>query len=165
MQNKVLHEVAKALAGVGCVVVRFNYRGIGLSGGPWVEGHGARDDYRAVLDWLEAQHHGLPFWAAGYSFGSWVAMTTGATDDRVSALVGVALPVELLDYGPLTESQKPKFLVQGDYDTVSPLRTVQRLYAEMPEPRELIVIEGADHTFDGHILEVGEALTDLLADY
>ncbi|MGH9158723.1 MAG: alpha/beta hydrolase [Vicinamibacteraceae bacterium] len=164
MQNKVLHEVTKALAGIGCVVVRFNYRGVGLSGGPWVEGHGARDDYRAVLDWLEIQQRGLPLWAVGYSFGSWVAMTTGAKDDRITALVGIALPVESLDYELLTESHKPKFLVQGDYDTMSPLRAVQRLYAEMPEPRELVVIEGADHTFDGHVLEVGEALTDLLSD-
>jgi alpha/beta superfamily hydrolase len=165
MQNKVLHEVAKALADIGCLVLRFNYRGVGLSGGPWVEGHGARDDYRAALDWLETEHRGLPFWAVGYSFGSWVAMTTGAKDDRVTTLVGIALPVELLDYTLLTESEKPKFLVQGDYDSVSPLGAVQRLYAEMPESRELVVIEGADHTFDGHILELGEALTDLLADF
>ncbi|MPY88354.1 MAG: alpha/beta hydrolase [Luteitalea sp.] len=165
MQNKVLHVAAKTLVDMGCVVLRFNYRGVGLSGGPWVEGHGARDDYRAALDWLETRHRGAPFWAVGYSFGSWVAMTTGAKDDRVVALVGIGLAAESYDYAVLTDSEKAKFLIHGDHDSISPLRAVQRLYARIPEPRELVVIEGADHAFDGHVLDVGDTLGDLLADF
>jgi fermentation-respiration switch protein FrsA (DUF1100 family) len=62
-------------------------------------------------------------------------------------------------------SVKPKFFVQGEADEVCPLEGMRAFYAKLPEPKELVVVDAADHLFDGRAQEVGEALEDLLADF
>ena len=104
-------------------------------------------------------------WAAGYSFGAWVAMATGSADPRVSALIGIGAPFERHDFSPVEASAKPKFLVHGEEDEVCPLKVVRKHYAAMADPRELAIVEGADHAFDGKASEVGDALFELLEDF
>jgi hypothetical protein len=146
-------------------VVRFNSRGVGLSEGEFTNGPAETGDLRAVLDEVAARYPTLPLWALGYSFGAWVAMTTGAHDRRVEALVGIAPPVERYDFSALLDCATPKFLIQAERDDLTPLKAAQRFYGRLPEPREWVVIEGADHAFDGKAIEVGEAIEDLLGDY
>ena len=62
-------------------------------------------------------------------------------------------------------STKPKFLIQGEADDVCPVEALWRFYAALLEPKELVVIDAADHLFEGKTQEVGEALEDLLADF
>ena len=165
MHTKAVYRATKALARIGCVVLRFNFRGVGQSEGAWDEGRGERDDFRAALDFMAARHPELELWAAGFSFGSWVALTVGAADDRVSVLLGIAPAVNMHDYSVLESSTKPKFFIHGERDELIPLKTMREFYGRLPEPRELIVIDGADHLFDGRVLEVGDAVEDLLGDY
>ncbi len=63
------------------------------------------------------------------------------------------------------ESVKPKFFVQGESDEVCPLEAMWAFYGRLHEPKELVVIDGADHLFEGKTQEVGEALEDLLGDF
>jgi hypothetical protein len=165
MLSKVVHHAAQGFARIGCVVLRFNFRGSGLSDGTFAEGIGERQDFGAALDYLAARFPELPLWAAGYSFGSWVALEEGAGDPRVTVLVAIAPPVELYDYSSVARAGKPVFLIQGDRDDLSPLRATRRFYARLDEPKELAIVDGADHVFDGQAEEVGEAVEDLLADY
>jgi uncharacterized protein len=128
------------------------------------------EDYRAALDYLAATYPATPLWAAGFSFGAWVALETGADDDRVMALIGIAPPVATSASGmsytfPKTlRSTKPKFFVQGEADDICPLEAMWTFYGKLEEPRELVVIDAADHLFNGRTVEVGEALEGLLAD-
>ena len=62
-------------------------------------------------------------------------------------------------------STKPKFFVQGEADEVCPLEGMWKFYGRLEEPKELVVIDAADHLFDGKTQEVGEALEDLLGDF
>lgn len=165
MHTKVVFQGAKALARIGCVVLRFNFRGVGHSAGAWDEGRGEKDDYRAALDFLAAQHPGLELWAAGFSFGSYIALTCGAEDDRVCALIGVAPPVHRYDYAPVKRSPKPKFLIHGERDELIPLRAVRELYAQLDDPKEMVEIDRANHLFEGQASEVGDALEELLTDF
>lgn len=165
MRARVLHEATRGLVAAGCAVLRFNYRGVGLSAGRFSEGAREVGDLLAALDALAATHPGVPLWTGGYSFGAWLAMATGAADPRVRALIGIAAPVDQYDFSGVAASDKPKFLVHGALDAVCPLRAVQRFYGTMIEPRELVVIDGADHLFDGTASEVGDALRDLLEDF
>jgi alpha/beta superfamily hydrolase len=171
MHTKVVYQGAKALTRIGCAVLRFNFRGVGASEGQFDEGRGEFEDYRAALDYMAAQYPGVPIWAAGFSFGSWVALEVGAVDPRVLVLIGIAPPVVTsvsgLDYTfPNTlESTKPKFFVQGEGDEVCPIEGMWQFYGKLHEPKELVVIDGADHLFEGKTQEVGEALEDLLADF
>jgi hypothetical protein len=167
MHTKVVFQGAKALARSGCAVLRFNFRGVGRSEGEFDRGTGEKADFRAGLDYMSARYPNVPLWAAGFSFGAWIALETGAVDDRVSVLIGIAPPVTKsgYDFSNTRRSTKPKFFVQGEADDICPIQDMWKFYGEVPEPKELVVIDAADHLFDGHTSEVGEALEDLLGDF
>jgi alpha/beta superfamily hydrolase len=165
IRSRVVHEASRALRRLGAAVLRFNYRGQGFSAGTFSGGLQEPNDFRAALDAVAKLHQDVPVWAAGYSFGAWVALTTAATDPRVTALIGIAPPVDQYDFSALTTSATPKFLIQAERDEVCPLAVVRQFYARLPEPRELVVIEGADHAFDGKASDVGDAIEELLGDF
>ena len=165
MHTKVVYQGAKALVRIGCEVLRFNFRGVGRSAGEWDKGQGELDDFRAAVDFMAARHPGLEIWAAGFSFGSYVALTAGAHDDRICALAGIAPPVDRYDYAEVKGSTKPKFIIHGAEDELIPLKKVREFYAQLHEPKELVVIDRANHLFDGQTSEVGDALEDLLGDF
>ena len=99
------------------------------------------------------------------SFGSWVALTAAADNADVNALIGIACPVNKYDYSAVAAAAKPTFLIHGERDELIPLKEVRKFYATLSEPRELVVIDGADHLFDGKVSEVGDAIEDLLQDF
>jgi len=171
MHTKTVYQGAKGLARIGCAVLRFNFRGVGGSAGEFDQGEGEMADFRAALDYLAAKYPESPLWAAGFSFGAWVALETGAMDPRVDLLIGIAPPVATSVSGmnytfPNTlASTKPKFFVQGEADDVCPIEGMWAFYGKLEEPKELVVIDAADHLFDGRTQEVGEALEELLADF
>jgi uncharacterized protein len=165
MHTKAVYHAAKALARIGVSTLRFNFRGVGTSAGTHDGGPGEIEDYRAALDYLAAHRPSLPLWAAGFSFGSWVAWSAALDDPRVSLLLGVGLPVNRFDFSPVRESAKAKFLIHGERDELVPAREIRKFYAELSEPKELVVVDGADHLFDGKASEVGEAIEDLLHDW
>jgi len=165
MHTKVVFQGTKALTRIGCAVLRFNFRGVGRSAGTWDEGRGELDDFRAAVDFMAARYADLELWAAGFSFGSYIAMTCGATDDRICTLIGVAPPVDRYDYAPVTQSTKPKFIIHGERDEIISLKAVREFYARLQEPKELVEIDRANHLFDGQASEVGDALEELLSDF
>ena len=69
------------------------------------------------------------------------------------------------DFSNTKTSTKPKFFVQGEADDICPIQDMWKFYGTLLEPKELVVIDMADHLFDGHTTEVGEALEDLLKDF
>ena len=165
MHTKAVFQGAKALARIGCAVLRFNFRGVGRSAGEWDEGRGECDDFRAAIDFIAAQYPGVELWAAGFSFGAYVALTTGAQDDRICTLIGIAPPVNRYDFSIAKRSTKPKFIIHGEADELIPLKQVREFYAQLADPKELVEIDRANHLFDGQVGEVADALEDLLADF
>ena len=167
MHTKAVYQGTKGLIRAGCAVLRFNFRGVGKSQGSFTGGEGERGDFKAALDYMASRFPKVNLWAAGFSFGSWIALETGAVDDRVTVLIGIAPPVtrEGYDFSNTIRSTKPKFFVQGEADDICPIQDMWKFYGALPEPKELVVIDGADHLFDGHSVEVGEALEDLLGDF
>jgi uncharacterized protein len=171
MHTKAVYQGAKGLTRIGCGVLRFNFRGVGRSEGTFDKGEGEMDDFRAALDYMARRYPGTQLWAAGFSFGAWVALEVGAVDDRVTALIGIAPPVATSVSGMAYEfpntlaSPTPKFFVQGEADDVCPIEGMWSFYGKLHEPKELVVIDAADHLFEGKTVEVGEALEDLLGDF
>jgi alpha/beta superfamily hydrolase len=165
MHTKVVYQAAKAMSRIGCAVLRFNFRGAGSSAGEFTNGPGEMDDFRAALDFMHDRYPALPMWTGGMSFGSYVALTVGAADPRVTTLVGIALPVDRYDFDAVARSEKAKFFIHGERDEICPLKDMQKLYARAEEPKELVVIDAADHLFDGKVGEVADAIEDLLGDW
>jgi uncharacterized protein len=165
MHTKVVYQAAKALSRIGCAVLRFNFRGAGASAGQFTNGPGEMDDVRAALTAMTEKYPEVPLWAAGMSFGAWVALTVGAEDPRVSTLIGIALPITRYDFGAVERSTKAKFFIQGEFDELCPLKEMRAFYARAAEPKELVVIDTADHLFDGKVSQVAGAIEDLLGDW
>jgi alpha/beta superfamily hydrolase len=165
MHTKVVYQAAKALSRIGCAVLRFNFRGAGASAGTFSNGPGEIADFRAALTYMRQAYPDASLWVAGMSFGAWIALTAGAEDARVSTLIGIAPPVSRYDFDAVAQSTKPKFFIQGERDEICPLKDMREFYARAAEPKELVVIDGADHLFDGKVSEVAEAVEDLLGDW
>ena len=165
MHTKALYQAAKAMPRIGVAALRFNFRGVGRSTGTFDSGPGEKDDFRAALSYVEERFPDLPIWAAGMSFGSWIALTVGAEDPRVSLLLAIAPPVDRYDFEVLKTSTLPKFIVHGESDELISIKEIRKFYAQIPEPKELVTIEDATHLFEGKTSMVGEAVEDLLADF
>jgi alpha/beta superfamily hydrolase len=165
LHTKAVYHASKALARIGVASLRFNFRGVGCSKGTHSGGPGELDDYRAALDFVGNRYPGMPIWAAGMSFGSWIAWNVGLDDARVTLLLGIGLPVNRFDFSPVQLSTKAKFLIHGELDDLVPVREIRKLYSNLKEPRELVVVDGADHLFDGKTSELGDAVDDLLRDW
>ena len=158
MHNKVVFQAAKTLQSLGLPVLRFNFRGAGLSAGEHDKGRGEQDDVRAALDFLSGEFPGVPIVLAGFSFGSSVGLRVGCGDGRVRSLIGLGIPVNAANFSFLIDCPKPKLIVHGENDRYGARSKVQELFALIPEPKELVVVEGADHFFAGKLNEVDAAI-------
>src|ERR1700739_2176566 len=96
LHNKVVFHAMKALNTLGLPVLRFNFRGAGLSHGVHDQGSGEVDDVRTALDWLDHEFH-LPIVLAGFSFGAAVGLRAACPDDRVAALISLGTPISPVD--------------------------------------------------------------------
>jgi alpha/beta superfamily hydrolase len=162
MHTKAVYRATKALARLGCAVLRFNFRGVGRSEGMFDNAVGELDDFRAGLDFMAAHHHDTELWAAGFSFGAYIALTAGARDARVTTLIGIAPALQAYDFSEVRACRKPKYFVQGERDEICPLPYMQAFFAELPEPKALVVVPGATHLFTGKVDEVGRAIVAML---
>jgi alpha/beta superfamily hydrolase len=160
MHNKVVYQAAKVLHGRGIPVLRFNFRGAGLSEGRHDNGRGEQDDVRTALDYLAREFPGKPILLAGFSFGAWVGLHVACEDARVTRLIGLGIPVDnaAVDMSYLRVCAKPKLIIQGSNDTFGTRASVEALFATLPEPKRLVIIEGVDHFFSGKLAEVGAAI-------
>lgn len=157
MHNKVLFALAKALNGFGFPVLRFNFRGAGLSEGKHDFGRGEMEDVRAGLDWLEHEFR-LPIVFAGFSFGAAVGLRAACPDKRVVAAIAAGMPVEVearaYNYEFLRECAKPKLFVSGGEDEYGPRASLNEIVAMAAEPKKFVLVEGVDHYFAGKLEEL-----------
>ena len=162
LHNKVVFHTMKALNSFGFPVLRFNFRGAGLSESEHDNGRGEVDDVRAALDWMDHEYH-LPLILAGFSFGAAVGMAAACPDERVTALIALGVPAKPIDgrnydLGVLRGCAKPKLFVSGTRDQFASKAELEQLVAGAPEPKKLVLIEAADHFFEGRLREVRDAI-------
>jgi alpha/beta superfamily hydrolase len=157
MYNNVVTALAEAFQQADMMTLRFNFRGVGHSGGIHGGGDPEVDDVQAAISYLLSRQSVATVAVAGYSFGSMVGLRAGMSDARVHLLVGVALPVGRRDASFLRTAQKPTLLVSGDRDDISPLPILQELTVHLPDPQQLVTISAADHFFRGREREVAQA--------
>jgi len=152
MHNKVVYHTMKAFSTFGLPVLRFNFRGVGLSEGSFDDGQGEQNDVRAALTWLELNFR-RPILFAGFSFGSYVGLRACCSDIRVKGLIGLGVPAHAegrdYTYEFLPRCMQPKLFISGDHDQYGPRENMQKLFATAPEPKRLLWIKEADHFFQG----------------
>lgn len=165
MHNKVVYHAMKAFHSLGLPVLRFNFRGTGLSEGAHDHGRGEQDDVRAALDWLDVRldrNRRLPILFAGFSFGSYVGLRAACADPRVKGAVALGLPVHAegrdYSYEFLAHCVMPKLFISGTRDQYGPREKVESAVASAAPPAEMVWIHDADHFFAGKLVEVQEAI-------
>jgi len=186
MHNAVVAAIARALEAQGVMALRFNFRGVGQSGGEHDNGRGEASDVAGALDWLVAQPDVDPerIFLAGYSFGAWVGLAYAQGDMRVRAAAAVGLVawhysgtfyraqarpdlgVEPWQYDPhfLQSFTRPVLFISGERDPLSPPDEIRQLIDRIPAPKRLSIIAGATHSLNGHEQQVGELVAGFLTD-
>ncbi len=164
MHNKVVYQAAKSLDALGLAVLRFNFRGTGLSEGTHDRGEGERGDVRAALDFLAGEFPGVPLLAAGFSFGCWVGLRMGCEDERVKLLIGLGAPVNNVDFSYLLQCIKPKLFVHGENDQFGDPGKLKKLVATAPGENRVVIVEAADHFFVGKLDQVDTAITNWISE-
>jgi uncharacterized protein len=159
LHNKVVYQAAKALDGLGLPVLRFNFRGAGLSEGKHDRGRAEQDDVRTAVNFLATEFPGKPLLLAGFSFGCWVGLRVGCEDNRVERLVGIGAPVNGSDFSYLQQCFKPKLFVHGSNDEHGDINKVRAMVETLPGENELVVVEGVNHFFTGKIEQLGAAIS------
>lgn len=155
--------LGEALARSGYGVVLFDYRGYGDSTGrPSEEGLGR--DARAILGFTLRLAPDSPIVYFGESLGAAVAIGLSAKEppdalvlrSPFTSLGDVArfhyrLPVDVLlrDRYPSASTVEtlntPTLVIAGSADTIVPTVQSRRIHAIGPAPKELVIVEGADH--------------------
>jgi alpha/beta superfamily hydrolase len=159
MHFKVVFRVAKALRSAGLAALRFNFRGVGRSEGRFDHGIGEQDDAEAALDELERRYAPVPLVLGGFSFGSAVALRVGARDPRVRAVFALGYPASIFTEHPHLDARGvPRLFVQGEQDRFASGEALRALVEPRPGPREVVVVPGADHFFDGRLDALQEAV-------
>ena len=161
MHNKVVYHAMKALQALGLPVLRFNFRGTGLSEGKHDEGRGEQDDVRTALDWLEREFR-LPVLFAGFSFGAAVGLRACCGDARVKGLIALGLPTHAegrdYQYHFLASCTQPKLFISGTRDKYAPIEQLEEAFGIAAHPAEIVWIDGAEHFFAGKLDEVQLAI-------
>ena len=172
LHNKVVFHAMKALNSFGFPVLRFNFRGTGLSEGEHANGLGEVEDVRAALDWLEREFT-LPVIFAGFSFGAAVGLRAAYADNRVRALIALGLPAvrfadrmddRVYDFEYLRSCTKPKLFVSGSRDQFAPKGKLEALVYTFADPKKLVRIEAGDHFFEGRLKEMRTAIEEWTAE-
>lgn len=152
MHTKVVFHAMKAFAHFGLPVLRFNFRGTGLSEGTYTNGPGEIEDVRAAIDWLDTNFH-LPVLLAGFSFGANIGFRAGCGDARVHGLAGLGMPLSAggrhYSYEFLSGCTQPKLFLTGAEDPFGPRDTMEKVFDAAPAPKSMVWIDGAEHFFAG----------------
>ena len=167
MHNKVVFHTMKALNHFGFPVLRFNFRGTGLSAGTHDEGRGEIDDVKAALAWLKREF-ALPILFAGFSFGSAVGLRAACPDPHVKALISIGTPVtaegRAYSFSFLHGCAKPKLFISGDRDQYGPHSALEAVVAQAADPKQLVIVPG-DHFFAGHLSEMRMTIESWVAEF
>jgi len=167
MYNNVTSALKRRLLERGVVCLRFNFRGTGQSEGSHGGGVDELEDVRAAIDYLLEQKvvDAGRIIVAGYSFGCWVGLRAASTDTRPSRLIGISPPVDHYDFSFLVDETRPKFLIAGDRDFVCTKSKFMQLVEKIPEPKQSLLIAGADHFHSGREGDLVNAMDGFLDKY
>ncbi len=158
MHNKVVYRVARGLRRTGCVVLRFNYRGVNLSEGTYDAGLGEAEDARLALKTLAGRYPDLPLVLAGFSFGSRIALRLAGEEPDLERVIAVGFPTTIPEHSYVDKVKIPKYFVQSTQDAFGPREQFSAFYDALPEPKHLDWIEAADHFFKGALDEFEAAI-------
>lgn len=148
MDNNVISTLQDTLSRWGWGTIRFNFRGVGRSGGAYGDGEGEVEDVMAVATYLEKEKGKKILHIAGYSFGAWIALKAIARGIEAGCVILVSPPMDFLDFGLLRLPQKPCLITVGDRDSFCALGTLRAwLEQQQTNALDFQTLAGCDHFY------------------
>ena len=161
LDNKVVYTLARAFVECGVPAIRFNFRGVGASGGLYDQGRGETEDTLAVIGYGRQRWPGAALWLAGFSFGAAVAVRA-APRASPAALVTVAPGITRVAVEDVPSPRCPWLLVQGDADEViEPAAVFEWALRQSPAP-DIRRFAGGGHFFHGRLHELRQTVVEFL---
>ncbi len=161
MHNNVVDAVDEGFFSAGFTTLRFNFRGVGGSGGYYDEGEGEVDDLIACLDFLKTRLNDDAYvMLAGYSFGAWICSKAADKVDGISGMFLVAYPFAFYETTELKKFNKRIYFVGGDRDDISPLDALVKFYKDLPVFDKYLKIIPTDHFYAGKEKEIIEFIKE-----
>lgn len=163
MHNNVVQAAVQALSQSGWTSLRFNFRGVGQSGGTHDQGRGEGEDLEAAACFLK-EHGAGQVLVVGYSFGAWVAAFAWKRLKNlgVPPLVLIAPPAAFMSFKDLSPDTKVGLIICGEHDSFAPPDQALDLGQRLAQPVEPVIIAGTDHFFSGRESELTGILTDYI---
>jgi alpha/beta superfamily hydrolase len=155
MDNNVVVTICQGLVTQSIATLRFNFRGVGGSGGRFGGGVKEQDDVKAALDYLSTRHE----IDTGYSFGGAVTFPVAQEDMRVKRLALVSPALNESDWEELKRYTRPKLVLLGDADTVVPYTRLKKYFTG---DKQFQVIAGADHFWWGFEAEMSKRVGEFM---
>lgn len=152
MDNKVAVTLAKTFAELGCVALRFNFRGVGASEGEFTGGDGEAEDVLAVTEFAQEQFGELPLILSGFSFGGYVA-ARAAQKLQPRHLILAAPAVGRFAMPPVAQDT---LVIHGEHDDVVPL--ADALEWARPQHLPIVVLPEAEHYFHGRLTQLRDII-------
>ena len=153
LHNPVVFHADRELNRAGLTTLRFNFRGVGGSGGSHDDGRGEVGDVAAAALWLGKLTPGAPLLLVGYSFGARCVITHAIADPTIAGVVAIGLPVRIWDFDDLRSLHRPLAVVQGTEDEFGSIEEVETSIAAAAPPGKLYTVPGASHVFAGRAPE------------
>lgn len=157
MENNVVNAICASLSARNIIAMRFNFRSV-YHPGEFKDGSAEVEDLRAALDHLLTldKVDGNKIGLSGYSFGANIALRLAPDENRFQAIAAVSPPMDSDITNGLKSYSKPKLFICGGADQFVDIKFIQKQTGLMPEPRQLEIIDGADHFWWGYETKVGE---------
>jgi len=157
LHNKVVFRAARGLENANVATLRFNFRGVGTSGGKHEEGEGEQEDVIAAMEWAKRKHAGKKLIVGGFSFGAWVASRVACEMPEVDAIFMIGTPINKYDFGYLRKCEKPVLFLHGTEDEHGDVAKLEQLVQQMRNA-ETVIVSGADHFFTKQLDALDETM-------
>jgi len=161
MHNNVVDAIEEGFSSKGFTTLRFNFRGVGMSGGYYDEGEGEAADLIASLEFLKTRlDDNACIMFAGYSFGAWICSKASVKVNNIAAMFLVAYPFAFYETTELKQFNKKIYFVGGEHDDISPLDALLEFYKELPVVEKYLKIIPTDHFYGGKEQEIIEFIKE-----
>ena len=157
LHNKVVFRAARGLEAANVATLRFNFRGVGASGGKHDEGEGEVDDVNTAIEWMKRKHPGLKLFVGGFSFGAWVASRAACERPDVDAVFLIGTPLNKYDFSYLRSCEKPMLFLHGTQDEHGDVAKLEKLVPQVRNA-ETVIVTGADHFFTKQLEALEETM-------
>jgi uncharacterized protein len=152
MNEPLNSALARRLAEMGMLALRFNFRGVGKSQGEQTDGRLEPLDLAGAIDFALAQPGGnaAKICVIGHGFGAYIAFLYAPFDTRIRTVVSISLPLFRAESGFPKPFERPKLFITGEFDEICPLYKLEPFVEQLKGPKGIKVIVGARYLMRGY---------------